>query len=63
MLTPEPDEPYRFRRLRNHAPGAIWAVVDSANLPPIQEALLCGERQRALQLLSDHARSLGSLLD
>lgn len=61
-LIPEPDERQRpgesFDRV-----AAIWAVVDSADLPEIRQALRCGERRRALQLLSAYARSLGSVPD
>lgn len=62
-LTPEQEDGGRCRRDVGGRIGAIWAVVDSANLTEIQEALAQGQRRRALQLLSANARSLGSVLE
>lgn len=39
--------------------GGFWAVVDSAELPTIHRALIAGQRQTALQLIVDRARSVG----
>ena len=39
--------------------GTIWAVLDSADLTSVREALRDGQKRRALQLLAEHARSLG----
>ena len=61
-LTPEPDERRRPQEAVERV-AAFWAVVDSADLPEIRQALRCGERRRALQLLSAYARSLGSVPD
>lgn len=61
-LTPEPDESWKPQETVDRV-AAFWAVVDSAKLPEICEALRNGERQRAWQLLSASARSLGSVPD
>ena len=61
-LTPEPDEQRRTGEAVDRV-AAFWAVVDSADLPEIRQALRCGERRRALQLLSAYAQSLGSVPD
>lgn len=39
--------------------GGFWAVVDSEELPTIHRALVAGQRQTALQLIVDRARSVG----
>lgn len=37
----------------------IWAVLDSADLSAVRNALQDGQKYRALQLLAEYARSLG----
>ena len=62
-LMPEPENGGRICGDVGRRIGAIWAVMDSANLIEIQAALAQGQRRRALQLLSANARSLGSVLE
>lgn len=47
------------RRFVSVVPGGFWVVVDSDELPTIHRALIAGQRQTALQLIVDRARSVG----
>ncbi|REJ87820.1 MAG: hypothetical protein DWQ34_24565 [Planctomycetota bacterium] len=47
------------RRFVGVVPGGFWAVVDSDELPTIHRALIAGQRQTALELIVDRARSVG----
>lgn len=41
---------------------SFWAILDTAELPQIEQAFLLGYRGTALELLAEHAKSLGRLL-
>ena len=62
-LRPEPDHDMWMVSSNESVAGTIWAVLDSADLVTVRVALRTGQKRRALQLLSESARSLGPVLD
>ena len=62
-LRPEPDHDMWMKSSNESVAGTIWAVLDSADLMTVQVALRTGQKRRALQLLSESARSIGPVLD
>lgn len=58
-LNPEPDGEVWPGSSHDAGAGTIWAVLDSADLIAVRDALRDGQKRRALQLLSEYARSLG----
>ena len=62
-LRPEPDHEMWMKSSNTSVAGTIWAVLDSADLMTVRAALRTGQKRRALQLLTESARSLGPVLD
>lgn len=42
-------------------PVGFWAIIDTSELPAIEQAILSGSRAKALGILVQQARSVGRL--
>ena len=58
-LRPERDE--EFGRQLDHSVAEFWAVLNHSELPQIRLAFACGDRQLATRLISECAKSMGSI--
>lgn len=49
-------------RSKTSSPIQIWAILDSSEIPSIQQAMMLGRRGTALQLLLEQSQSRGQVI-